>query len=91
MRHATKESLGRLGALLEELRALPGLAEKSPGVFYLKSKAFLHFHEDGERVFADVRLEPPEFDRRPVTTPAQQAALLAAVRRKLAGAPAPRR
>ena len=33
---------------LAELRALPGLREKSAGTFYVKGSAFLHFHEEVE-------------------------------------------
>ena len=46
MRHASAETLEEIEPLLHELRSVPGLVEKSPGVFYRKSKAFLHFHED---------------------------------------------
>jgi hypothetical protein len=55
MKHAGSEALGRISDLLESLRALPALKEKGPGVFYLGSKAFVHFHEDGDDVYADVR------------------------------------
>jgi hypothetical protein len=63
MKHATEQALSTMSGLLEELRALPGLRERKPGVFYYKSRAFLHFHEDGDRIYADVRLEGSEFDR----------------------------
>jgi len=46
MKHATAETLAGFGDLLEQLRRIPGLVEKRPGVFYRKSRAFLHFHED---------------------------------------------
>jgi hypothetical protein len=46
MKHAGPSALDQLDALLDELRDLPGLREKSPGVFYRGSRAFLHFHED---------------------------------------------
>lgn len=55
MRHARPEDLDRLEPLLARLRALPGLKEKSRGVFYWKSRAFLHFHADPAGLFADVR------------------------------------
>ena len=41
---------------------MPGLVEKRPGIFYRKSKAFLHFHEDSSGVHADVRFGV-EFER----------------------------
>ena len=67
MRHARAESLDRLELLLAELRALPGLAEKSRGVFYRRGKAFLHFHEDPKGIFADLREPGGDFDRIDVT------------------------
>jgi hypothetical protein len=63
MKHAGKETLATLAPLLERLRGMPGLVEKSTGVFYLRSKAFLHFHEDPAGIFADVRLGGVEFER----------------------------
>jgi hypothetical protein len=46
MKHAGPETFVLLASLLEKLRERPLLKEKSPGVFYLKSRAFLHFHDD---------------------------------------------
>ncbi len=54
MKHATPETLDRLQPLLEKLSAMPALAQRSRGVYSLKSKAFLHFHEDAAGIFADV-------------------------------------
>ena len=61
--------------LLEALRVRRVLEEKRPGVFYLKSRAFLHFHDDPSGVFADVRLAD-DFVRLPVTARSEQADLL---------------
>jgi hypothetical protein len=58
MKHATSESLDRINTLLDEIRSFDGLREKTRGVFYLKSQAFLHFHEDDGTMFADVRQRP---------------------------------
>ena len=55
MKHATAETLAQLTELLDRIRAVPGLVEKRPGVFYRKGRAFLHFHEDPAGLFADVR------------------------------------
>ena len=55
MKHATPEALTQIPDLLARLRAVPGLVEKKPGVFYRKGKAFLHFHEDPTGLFADLR------------------------------------
>ena len=87
MRHARVEALTRLSSLLEKLRLRPLLKEKSPGVFYLKSRAFLHFHEDAAGLFADVRLSE-DFIRLPVTSTSQQAALLKRIDRRLSVPPA---
>ncbi|HXA40166.1 MAG TPA: hypothetical protein VNW53_14295 [Phenylobacterium sp.] len=80
MRHARDQDLDRLEDLLAQLRALPGLVEKKRGVFYRKSRGFLHFHEDPKGMFADIS-DPDE--RIDVTEPAGQAALMAAARRRL--------
>ncbi len=64
MKHATAAALDRLEPLIERVRSLGGLKEKSRGVFYFKSKAFLHFHEDPAGDFADIRAgDGPDFDR----------------------------
>ena len=55
MKHAGPEALDRLALLLAAVRARPELVERRPGVFYRKSRAFLHFHEDPEGLFADIR------------------------------------
>ena len=69
MRHAGAATLDSLEPMLEELRLLAQLVEKRRGVFYRKSKAFLHFHEDPTGLFCDVRLVPDaDFERFPVTT-----------------------
>lgn len=83
MKHATPAALADLDELLRELRLLPGLKERKTGVFYRKSRAFLHFHEDGARRYADLRLEGPDFERFPVTTPAEQGRLLAKLQKQL--------
>jgi hypothetical protein len=55
MRHARPPALDQLEPLLERLRQIASLKERARGVFYLKSKAFLHFHEDPAGLFADIR------------------------------------
>jgi hypothetical protein len=75
MKHAGVAALDRIAPLLDLLRTRTALKEKTRGVFYRGGRAFLHFHEDGARVFADFRPEL-DFGRLPVTTPAQQSALL---------------
>ena len=84
MRHAGTAALDELEPMLATLRALPGLKEKSRGTFYRGSRAFLHFHEDPTGHHADVRLDA-DFERFRVQTKAEQRAVLAKVRRALAG------
>ena len=79
MRHATSNALDKLEPLLVELRFVPGLVEKSRGVFYRKSKAFLHFHEDPSGLHADVRFGE-DFERMRVETDAERDALLSRIR-----------
>jgi len=75
VKHAGPEALTRLAPLLEQLRNRSALVERRPGVYYLKSRAFLHFHEDPSGDFADVRLAD-DFERLPVGTKAQRAQLM---------------
>ncbi len=55
MKHAGPQALESLAALLAPVRALAHVKEKSPGVFYIKGRAWLHFHEDQLGLFADIR------------------------------------
>ena len=83
MKHATASALDQLEPLLGELRALPGLKERSHGVFYRKGRAFLHFHEDPKGLFADIReAAGDDFERVEVTGAAGRAALVAAARER---------
>lgn len=76
MKHASAATLNLLETLLVSLRTLPGLVERKPGIFYVKSKAYLHFHEDPDGIFADVKLTGDEFERFAVTTKQEQESLL---------------
>jgi hypothetical protein len=82
MRHARAEALERLDSLLAALREIDGLREKSNGIFYRGSTAFLHFHEDPAGLFADVRLAD-DFERHAVTTKREQHQLLTVIRRSM--------
>ncbi len=84
MRHPRPGELDAIAPLVEQLRAMDDLVEKTPGAFYRKSKAFLHFHIDGDDYYADVKIPGPEFERRRVTTKSEQRALVVAVRKALA-------
>ncbi len=83
MRHPRDGELDRMAPVLEQLRGIDGLVERTPGVFYRRSRAFLHFHVDGDDFYADLRVDGTDFDRLRVTTKAEQRALVAAVRQAL--------
>jgi hypothetical protein len=86
MRHARDADLDGIEALLAQVRTLPGLKEKKRGVFYWKSRGFLHFHEDPKGMFADLSGGAGRMDVRiDVTEAAGQAALMEAARRLLEG------
>ncbi len=54
MAHATANDLKDLKTLLENIRTLEGLKEKSLGCFYYKNKGILHFHTKQGRRYAHV-------------------------------------
>jgi N-acetylglutamate synthase-like GNAT family acetyltransferase len=80
MRHATSDDLVAIAPLIAELRSVSGLVERSPGTFYRRSRAFLHFHADQSGMYADIRLQGDDFERVPVISSADQKALLRQVR-----------
>jgi hypothetical protein len=82
MKHAGAEALGRLTDLLDQIRAKEGLKEKKLGIFYRKSDAFLHFHEDPAGIFADLKIGE-KFARYPVNTDRERTALLSKINRAL--------
>ena len=84
MKHAGPQALDALEDVLAKLRELAALKEKSRGCFYRKSSSFLHFHEDPEGFFADVKLHGAEFTRLRVSSARERAALLREVRKALA-------
>lgn len=58
MKHAGSNAIKMLAPLLKQLRKRKRerLKENRPGVFYVKSRAFLHFHEDPAGLVVDVKL-----------------------------------
>jgi hypothetical protein len=83
MKHAGSGALEALEPLLGEIRSVPSLIERKRGVFYRKSSAFLHFHEDPAGLFADLR-DSAGWQRLPANTAAERRDLLRRIR-KLAG------
>jgi len=85
MKHAGADTLRRMDDLLGPLRELGVFREPRPGYFYLKGRAFMHFHEDASGLFADVRLSQREFSRFAVDTPEQRLQLLRTVQQTVSG------
>ena len=69
--------------MLGALREMPELTERGRGVFYRRSRAFLHFHEDASGHHVDVRLGA-DFERFRALTKAEQLTVLTKVRKALA-------
>jgi len=84
VRHATPDDLEQVEVLLQQLRALPGLVERTPGTFYRRSRAFFHFHHDPSGLYVDARISGDDFARLRVTTAKEQARFLAQVRQVVA-------
>lgn len=86
MKHAGNAALDELEPLLKTIRevsAEAGSIERKRGVFYRKSKAFLHFHEDPTGLFADLRHGDGDFTRYPVSSQDERVAFLVALRKAL--------
>lgn len=64
-----------LAPLLNVLRGYPVLEEARPTAFHLDGRDFIHFHEESDGLFADVRLSKGRLHL-PVSTPSEQAELL---------------
>jgi hypothetical protein len=86
VKHASAMALLRLSELLQQVRLKEGIREKKLGIFYKKSRPFLHFHEDPGGLFADLRAGA-DFDRYPLNTKEEWRALLAAIDRALDAKP----
>jgi hypothetical protein len=83
MKALNPSTLHSLNPLLEVLRAHPALREVRPAEFAVDDKDFVHFHEDSDGVFADVRLKEEGRVHMPVSSPAQQAEFLERIDRTL--------
>ena len=67
MAHAGPEALARIQELIRQVRGIPQVREKQPGIFYLQGQAFVHFHDEGGALFADLKkASGTGFDRFPV-------------------------
>ena len=68
----------RLRACCAECESAPH-SQRTPGSFYRKSKAYLHFHEDPSGIYAVVKLSGAEFTRVRATTSQEQKHLLSLI------------
>ena len=82
MKHATAAALEQISELLKEIRNRDGIKEKKLGIFYRRSKPFLHFHEDPAGIFADLNTGT-DFDRYSTNGEAEWRVLLSAIDRAL--------
>ncbi len=77
MARADAVALQRLLPVLRQLREIKGVQEKQPGIFYARRDAFVHFHDVGGVLHADLKKPGGSgFDRYPLTTPAEQRKLV---------------
>jgi hypothetical protein len=81
MPHASESALRTIEPLLNELRKR-AIAEKKLGIFYVKSSAFLHFHDDERGLYAHLKIGKT-FERFDVNTKTEQTKLLKEVDRVL--------
>jgi len=82
MKHAGAAALDDLEEVLVGVRRLVGPREKGRGTFYVRSSAFLHFHEDPAGPFADLKVDGA-WRRMRVATKRERAALLRAAAAEL--------
>lgn len=82
MKHAGPAALDALEPLLASVREHGALKEKGRGVFYRGGRATLHFHEDPEGLFADLRRASgdSDFTRFRVSSAAERKIFLTALK-----------
>lgn len=77
MARADSDALKTLLPLLRQLREIKGVKEMQPSVFQARREAFVHFHDDGGALFADLKKAGGSgFDRFPLATAAEQRKLV---------------
>ena len=77
MARVDAEALKTLLPVLRQLREIKGLKETQPGIFYARRDAFIHFHDDGGTLYADLKKPGGSgFDRYPLATAAEQRKLV---------------
>ena len=80
---AKQVTLEALEPWFVDVRALgiPGLVEKANGAFYQRRNGILHFHEDGDGVYADVKVAG-EWERVGIDTAAGKRKVLSMLRQE---------
>ena len=77
MARAGADALRTLLPLLRELREIKGLKETQPGTFHARRDAFIHFHDEGGVLHAELKKPGGSgFDRFVLATPADQRKLV---------------
>ncbi len=77
MARADPVALQALLPVLRQLREIKGMKETQPGVFHAGRDAFIHFHDEGGVLHADLKKAGGSgFDRYPLVTPAEQRKLI---------------
>ena len=84
MKHAGANTLKMLDPVLRQIRKHHRvLIEKTPASFYLRSKGFLHFHEDSTGIFVDLKENLLTFTRYRATTSREKRNLVYRVEKSL--------
>ncbi|HZV93516.1 MAG TPA: hypothetical protein VFF72_09880 [Caldimonas sp.] len=77
MARAEADALQKLLPLLWQLREIKGVQEIRPGVFHARREAFIHFHDEGGALVAELKKAGGSgFDRYPLETAPQQRKLV---------------
>ena len=77
MSRADAEALRALLPVLRQLREIKGVKETQPGVFHARRDAFIHFHDEGGVLHAELKKPGGSgFDRFALATPADHRKLV---------------
>ena len=55
MRHAKIDELYKINSLIENIRKIDNIKEKTPGHFYYKNRNIIHFHIDNSVIYCDIK------------------------------------
>ena len=73
MAHADASALQAIQPMLRQLREIKGVREMKPGVFHIRGSAFIHFHDEGGVLHAELKKPGGSgFDRYPMDGAPQQ-------------------